>query len=561
MIHKIKIFFIFLSFLLFAGSCKEKHAAKEKVIVDIPELMDEKVSENMKAVLNFAQDHDHKINDSIKLFQFELVRNFYKQNDFKTIWSSNEEWFPLADSLYFFIERSKYYGLYPSDYHFKALRSLRLNLQEDSITKTDATNWTKAELMLTDAFMRTLKDLHEGRLVPDSLSITSDKNYIDSFFISHLNTAQSTKNITGLFEEVQPKNNDYQSLKNKLKNFVDTMDTTTYLFINFPYEDSISFVKKIHKRLVQSGFADSSVVLPDSAQLRKEVKEYQKKLRLVADGKPGPMLAKTMNANDLHRFQQIAITLDRYKLLHPLPENYIWVNIPSYYLKVIDHDSVVLTSKIIVGKPATRTPELTSQITDMVTYPNWTIPESIIRKDILPVLKTDPGYLARKGFNLVDLDGETVDPYSVDWMKFKKGIPWKIIQGSGDDNALGIFKFNFNNPYSVYLHDTNQRYLFSKKNRAISHGCVRVQNWKQLAFYIAQQDSIATEGKKLSYNTDSINTWISNKSRKRIMVKKRVPLFIKYFTCEGKNDEIIFYDDVYNEDKLLALKYFSDKQL
>jgi murein L,D-transpeptidase YcbB/YkuD len=162
---------------------------------------------------------------------------------------------------------------------------------------------------------------------------------------------------------------------------------------------------------------------------------------------------------------------------------------------------------------------------------------------------------------LVDLDGETVDPYSVDWMKFKKGIPWKIIQGSGDDNALGIFKFNFNNPYSVYLHDTNQRYLFSKKNRAISHGCVRVQNWKQLAFYIAQQDSIATEGKKLSYNTDSINTWISNKSRKRIMVKKRVPLFIKYFTCEGKNDEIIFYDDVYNEDKLLALKYFSDKQL
>jgi len=561
MILKIKTAFIFLSLLVFISSCKEKHAAKETVIVDVPEQMDEKVSENMKAVLNFAEDHDHKINDSIKLFQFELVNNFYKQNNFKSIWSSNEEWFPLADSLYFFIQRSKYYGLYPSDNHFKALRSLRLNLEEDSITRSDAISWTKAELMLTDAFMRTLKDLHEGRLMPDSLSITSDKNYIDSFFISHLNTAQTTKNITDLFEEVQPKNNDYQSLKNKLKNFVDTMDTTTYLFINFPYDDSVSFVKKIHQRLVQSGFADSSVVLPDSVQLQKEVKEYQKKHRLVADGKPGPMLAKTMNANDLERFRRIAITLDRYKLLHPLPENYIWVNIPSYYLKVIDHDSVVLTSKIIVGKPATRTPELTSHITDMVTYPNWTIPESIIRKDILPVLKTDPGYLARKGFSLVDQTGETVDPYSVDWMKFKKGIPWKIIQGSGDDNALGIFKFNFDNPYSVYLHDTNQRYLFSNKNRAISHGCVRVQDWKQLAFYIAQQDSLATEGKKLSYNTDSINTWINNKSRKRIMVKKRVPLYIKYFTCEGKNDEIVFYDDVYNEDQQLAMKYFFDKQL
>jgi len=175
-------------------------------------------------------------------------------------------------------------------------------------------------------------------------------------------------------------------------------------------------------------------------------------------------------------------------------------------------------------------------------------------------LKNNPGYLASKGFSLVDSHGETVNPYTVNWSKYTKAIPWKIVQGSGDDNALGIFKFNFNNPYSVYLHDTNQRYLFQNSQRALSHGCVRVQKWEALAFYIAQNDSLATkEGEQLSYNTDSIKTWIANKARKTIMVKKRLPLFIEYFTCEAKNNKIVFYNDIYNEDKALEQKYFANR--
>jgi murein L,D-transpeptidase YcbB/YkuD len=221
---------------------------------------------------------------------------------------------------------------------------------------------------------------------------------------------------------------------------------------------------------------------------------------------------------------------------------------------------MVLESKVVVGKASTRTPVLTSSITDMVTYPQWTIPESIIRKDILPELKNDPGYLSRKGFSLVDTKGETVNPYTVNWSKYSKGIPWKVVQGSGDDNALGVFKFNFSNPYSVYLHDTNQRYLFKNSDRALSHGCVRVENWQRLAFFIARQDSLAMEeGQTVSYNEDSIKTWIANKERKRIMVKKKLRLYIEYFTCEVKNDKIHFYDDVYNNDKYLAQKYFANK--
>jgi len=110
------------------------------------------------------------------------------------------------------------------------------------------------------------------------------------------------------------------------------------------------------------------------------------------------------------------------------------------------------------------------------------------------------------------------------------------------------------------LHDTNQRYLFANANRALSHGCVRVQNWEALAFLIAQNDSLATkEGHPLSYNSDSIKTWIANKSRKTIMIKKRMPLFIEYFTCEVKNGKLFFYNDVYNDDRYLEQKYFANK--
>lgn len=549
-----------LFFICFCIGCKNH--VKEKEIVNVPEKMDDQISDNIKAFLIFAKESNGVVSGSVKLSLFNLVNSFYEKNNFEGIWSHEEIWKPVADSLFQFIKGSRYYGLYPEDYHYKELDSLRLKIQNDSLTRMDAVVWTKADLLLTDAFMKTLKDLKEGRMLPDSVSIVSKKNFTDSFFIQRLKTALSSNNVSETFQSVEPTNINYVSLRNALPDFVDNMDTQKYLFVHFPYKDTLAFYKELHQRLLQSGI-DSAVVknkLPDSIKLNKEIKKYQVKHKLTPDGKAGETTVRRLNLNDNEKFRRIAVTLDRYKQLEELPENYIWVNLPSLYLKVWQADTVALVSKIIIGKPATPTPLLQSKITNMVTYPNWTIPASIIKKDILPALKINPGYLASKGFSLVDSHGETVNPYTVKWTKYKKGIPWKIVQGSGDDNALGIFKFNFNNPYSVYLHDTNQRYLFANSDRALSHGCVRVQNWEALAFFIARNDSAATkEDHPLSYNIDSIKAWIANKSRKTIMVKKRLPLYIQYFTCEEKGNKIIFYKDVYNADNLLEEKYFGNK--
>ncbi len=542
---------------------KKEHGAVKKEIVKKPEEMDDQVANNIKEVLTYASDNNGKINDSIRLSLPDIVNSFYEKNDYKNVWSKKERWLPLADSMLAFIVSSKYYGLYPSDYHWKDLNILHKKLTTDPVTRTDAITWTKADLMLSDAFMKLAKDIKEGRLLPDSVSITQKPNYVDSFFIKNITDAFQKNSLYDIFNSMEPLINRYHLIKDLTKNFVDSMDTEVYQYIDYPQKDSMNLVKTLQKRLMQSFKLNYDNTVPDSITLNNEIKKYQAKAGLKKDGKISAKLINTLNNTDEEKFKRLAITLDRYKKFQDsMPVRYIWVNLPSFYLEVWDTDTLTILSKVVIGKPDTRTPALTSHITDMITFPQWTIPESIIKKEILPGLKKDPGYLAKKGFMLTDEKGNDVNPFSIKWAKYSQGIPYKVIQGSGDDNALGIFKFNFNNQYSVYLHDTNQRYLFKNTARALSHGCVRVQKWQELAYYIATNDSLNnTNDQKLSYNIDSINTWLANKVKKRMYVKNKLPLYIVYFTCDAKKGKLAFYDDIYNEDKMLAQKYFANKQL
>jgi murein L,D-transpeptidase YcbB/YkuD len=536
------------------------------VIVADPKQMDKTASENIQAMLEFAVNNNGKIDDSTRLKLTAITNEFYAAEDYQPVWSSKELWQPLADSLFEFINNAELEGLFPKDYHLKNLQSVKHKLDTDSLKRMDAALWTRADLLLTDAFMRITKDLKHGRLQPDSITLNKDSLNAKDFFIKNLNDLLAKKQFSALLNSLQPSSKGYWELKKGIKRFLDSMDRRTYTYVTYPYKkgdskDSLFFIKTLQKRLSESGAISAANVLPDSAELNAAIQKYQKQKGIKPDGKVSATIIKTMNTSDAERFKRIAITLDRYKQLpDTMPEKYIWVNLPGYYLWVIDHDTVALESKVICGKPDTRTPLLNSAITDMVTYPTWTVPTSIIAKQYLPKLKSNPNYLAKLGLKLVNAKGETIDGSSVDWSKYTKGIPYKVMQNSGDDNALGIFKFNFNNPYAVYLHDTNQRYLFKNASRALSHGCVRVQEWEKLAFYIARNDSMSvTNTENLKYNTDSIKNWIAHKEKHRIDVKNRVPLFIRYFSCEGKEGKIKFYDDIYGEDKVLREKYFADK--
>ncbi len=217
--------------------------------------------------------------------------------------------------------------------------------------------------------MRILKDLKEGRLLPDSNSIINNEMFVDSFFVMKLIEAKKINSVQPVFQSVEPNSPGYRDLKEALKQFVDSMDATHYVYLSYPQKDSVKFVKSLRERLSQSGITPKISSLPDSVLLSEQIKEYQGKRKVKADGKITPKLIAFLNSTDVEKFKRIAVTLDRYKALPSLPEKYVWVNLPAFFLKVVDSDTVVLTSKIIIGKPATPTPLIISKISDMVTYP------------------------------------------------------------------------------------------------------------------------------------------------------------------------------------------------
>jgi L,D-transpeptidase YcbB len=562
--HRVTGFLCLLIFMLLNSSCNNSSKPPVNDIVAAPEKMDKRVSEKIEEYLAAVIAGKSKPDDSTALKQPSLVEDVFKQRKFETLWSKDEQWNKQGNELFDFIDGSRMYGLFPDDYHYKNLLALRNAFAADSLSKGARTNaqlWTGCELMLTDAFVQIINDIKLGRLMPDSILQRKDSVINIDLYLSKLNEFINGTPLLKIIESLEPAHKGYRQLRAGIKQFIDSADFRKFTYVPFPYKDTIKFRKTLQLRLYESGFIDFDKPLADSMTLAQAIQKFQRNKGIKADGKAGESVVRGLNNSDKEKFIRLAITMDRYKMMDDkMPARYIWVNLPSYYLQLIEKDSAKITSRVIIGKPGNRTPVLTSSINEMITYPTWTPPQSIIIKEILPAVKRNPGYLARRGFKLINGRGEEIDPYSVNWAKYTKTIPYRVVQNSSDANALGIFKFNFINKYAVYLHDTNQRYLFGNSSRALSHGCVRVQDWEKLAYYIIKNDSLNFKrNDTMRIPSDSVRTWLSAKQRKVIPVQNKLPVYIRYFSCEGKNGKIVFYDDIYGEDRLLREKYFANK--
>jgi len=242
---------------------------------------------------------------------------------------------------------------------------------------------------------------------------------------------------------------------------------------------------------------------------------------------------------------KILINMERLRWINTQSSDYVWINIPSYTL-AFHHQGNVSEFKVVVGKPKTATPVLESEIDYFSTAPDWRVPQSIFRNEILPEILENSGYLEDNHYSIYDETGGEIIVNSSTLQEINKNPrKYSVRQSSGGHNALGAIVFRFQNSHGVYLHDTPQKQYFNRENRALSHGCIRVQNPKLLATQLLAFDD---SNEKIPVLEEAVKAY-----RKRdFILKQPVPIIITYLTVLIKNGKPIIYDDIYQLDKSLV---------
>jgi len=238
-------------------------------------------------------------------------------------------------------------------------------------------------------------------------------------------------------------------------------------------------------------------------------------------------------------------TLNFYRYLNRFDmDRFVMVNIPAAELNVYDRTGKsLMTMHAIVGKPDKKTPCMTTYIKDIVAYPYWNVPKSIATKEMLPKIQRNVDFLYSQNLQVLDERGKEVDPEEVDWASLSEtNFPYRIRQASGCENALGLIKFDLENPLAIYLHDTNGRDMFTlTKDRWRSHGCVRVQKPVELANFVLGE---------AKFDKGFMDRCLIDQKPQTLKIPKPFPVFIAYNTADiDATGQLRFYKDVYALDK------------
>ncbi|MNG86785.1 murein L,D-transpeptidase [compost metagenome] len=240
--------------------------------------------------------------------------------------------------------------------------------------------------------------------------------------------------------------------------------------------------------------------------------------------------------------EKILINMERLRWINTQSLDYILINIPSYTLE-FHYNGNVSEFKVVVGKPKTATPILESEINYFSTAPDWRVPHSIFLNEILPEILKDRAYLRNNHYSIYDEAGDKIIVNSSALKEINKNPKkYRIRQSSGNHNALGAIVFRFQNSHGVYLHDTPQKQFFNRDNRALSHGCIRVQNPKLLAAKLLAFDSSKD---KIPVLEDAVKTY----RKMDFVLKESVPIIITYLTMSIRDGKPTIYNDIYQLDK------------
>jgi len=167
-------------------ACKNSNKPLEKDVVKAPDQLEVRTTENLKELLSYALDKKGSLNDSVKLSSLKMIESIYQHNNYKVIWSHKDQWKPIADSLFQVVEHAKEYGLFPADYNYSSIASIKNIIQHDSVSRRDAAIWSRADILYTEAYLTIAKHLKLGRLQRDSITVRKDSVFNDDYLFSNL---------------------------------------------------------------------------------------------------------------------------------------------------------------------------------------------------------------------------------------------------------------------------------------------------------------------------------------------------------------------------------------
>jgi L,D-transpeptidase YcbB len=273
------------------------------------------------------------------------------------------------------------------------------------------------------------------------------------------------------------------------------------------------------------------------------VKRFQGRHGLRQTGVVSGQTLAEMNVPAAVRFKQLASSAQRISgSAFPFGPRYVVVNIPSASAEAIEGGAVRRRYTAVVGKPDRASPTIETRITSVNLNPTWTVPTSIIKKDIIPKMQKDPGYLSRARIRMLDGQGQEISPGSINWSS-ERATNFTLRQDPGAGNSLGSIKIDMPNKLAVYMHDTPSKSLFGRDQRFHSSGCVRVENVRDFAVWLL--------GPQGGWSREAIDDGIATKERKFITLRNAVPVAWVYMTGYATDDGTVhFRPDVYGWDKV-----------
>lgn len=465
----------------------------------------------------------------------DRIRSFYNTRNYQFAWFLDSG---AAEYLPTFLEMQNNYIGYSGD---SSLYQPQLELVVDSIKQRKArlnpqdTLVANTELQLTEQFFRFAARAWQGRNDLDKqLEWFIPRKKIDVVGLLDSLIRNRGKDMV----QYEPVNRQYNLLKEYLLKYYGVEKNGGWPVLKadkkaYQLGDSAPLITGLKHRLFLSGdypLEDSSPRFNTS--LQEAVKNIQQRYGFTEDGVVGPKLLAEMNRTTGERIRQLLINMERIRWVAAQPPaNYLLINIPEYRLHVYENGQYMWNMGVVVGSTAHNTVIFSGDLKYVVFSPYWNVPPGILKNEILPGIKRNKNYLANHN---MEWNGNSVR------------------QKPGPSNALGAVKFLFPNSYNIYLHDTPSRDLFSRDQRAFSHGCIRLSQPKKLAQYLLRNDP--------KWDSVSISKAMNSRKEQYVTLKDPLPVYIGYFTAWVDRDgRLNFRDDVYGHDKKMAAHLFAPK--